>query len=74
MPPSPALHGCEETVQQCDAGAECGLCLRLLARSECPAVHVAAALPRCDRTVAVGVKCEGGGGECGTRDDGNNCR
>ena len=32
----------------------------------------AARLPPCERGLAVGSQCEGGG-ECGTREDGNNC-
>lgn len=58
---------------RCDAGIECGLCLRLVEPGECPwAVDVT--LLRCNPrdTFLPGYRCEAAG-ECGTSDTANNC-
>ena len=71
-PPQPPLLPMAECSALCDAGAECGVCLRLVAARECPAtVAVVDRLPHC-----VGLRpgdlCEGDG-ECSTSATANNC-
>jgi hypothetical protein len=78
-PPPPSMPPCAPDA--CDAGRECGYCLRRLKIEECPA-QVAGAnnggLPACARPngggvgVAPGQLCEGDG-QCGTSDVANNC-
>jgi len=55
-----------------EVGASCGLCLRLIDSSECPAESNVAALPNCQDTHNVGDRCEADG-ECGTDRTANNC-
>ena len=74
-PPPPALPSCEAT--QCDAGSECGMCLRLVSEEECPGVIVGTVnggLPPCEpHHVDVGQLCEGDG-PCGTSEARDNCK
>jgi hypothetical protein len=68
-PPSPPL--CES----CDAGLECGVCLRLVSPMECPDVIHALTYDSCTEAavgMGVGTFCEGDG-QCGTNNGGNNC-
>jgi len=53
-------------------GEACGVCLELVASSECPSETEIAVLPTCDATHAQGDLCEGDG-ECGTARTANNC-
>ena len=62
MPPS--------CTSPCDAGAGCGLCLRLVDASECPRDPLR--LPACSPATNAGDRCEGDG-ECGTSQLANNC-
>jgi len=55
---------------RCDAGLSCGLCLRLVARANCPYVTPLRCSPRA--TFLPGYQCEAAG-ECDTSDYANNC-
>lgn len=58
---------------QCDAGIECGLCLRLVEQEQCPwAIDFTLLSCRARDTFIPGNRCEGSG-ECGTNDQANNC-
>ena len=76
-PPQPArppgLPSCH--ADACDAGAECGYCLKKIAPEQCPRVREAVngGLQPCEAgRVAVGELCEGDG-PCGTNDATDNC-
>ena len=75
-PPSPPpLPKCGAH-DKCDAGADCGYCLRLLEQSECPQQVSGAqngGLPPCEPgRVGPGQLCEGDG-PCGTSEARDNC-
>lgn len=67
-PPSPPPPPAPPTCTGCDAGEECGICLRL--ERSCP-VDTWLLRPSCE-TVGVGGRCEGNG-VCGTDDTVNWC-
>jgi len=73
-PVSPPLPHCDPT--RCDAGAECGYCLRRIPQEECPQWIMDVrngGLPPCDPgKVPYGQMCEGDG-PCGTSDALDNC-
>lgn len=66
---------CGPTVPEpdCDAGVECGLCLKVLAypATDCPSDTELVSMPTC-ALAEVGQLCEGDG-ECGTNDALDNC-
>ena len=75
------IQTAEQECEDCDAGAECGMCLMLLREETCPDsidafqhdIDAAGLEVRfnCEHIPSGGV-CEGSG-ECGTDDDANNC-
>ena len=68
-PPRPRLPDCGV----CDAGHECGYCLRLLRKEECPKAMQSLRLANCEPgSVNIGETCEGDG-QCGTDNNFDNC-
>merc|ERR1719272_1532242 len=70
-PPQPPLEPLPECDTECDAGASCGVCLRMIT-AECPADAIVKQLPKCSSGLRPFELCEGDG-ECSTDTTANNC-